>query len=200
MICIKSASFFKNIVLFQGNLVLLYDHKSKAPFSENELTNLKNLCVNFGVKAGVSNSFDAVYRFETYYRQAMTALNLGEEIGSPESVMYYDELCVLHMVKLFSEHSDPRDIIHPAIFQLQKHDLECNSDLCDTLMEYLRNNRDMALTSDKLHIHYNTLKYRIRKLTDLTGLDLSENNLLFRLWLSFLTVDYLKKVGRLFTE
>ena len=48
----------------------------------------------------------------------------------------------------------------------------------------------MALTSDKLHIHYNTLKYRIRKLTDLTGLDLSENNLLFRLWLSFLTVDY----------
>ncbi|MEY8355910.1 helix-turn-helix domain-containing protein [Lachnospiraceae bacterium 54-53] len=187
----------ETIVLFQGNLVILYDHKEQAPFSENELTNFRNLCGDFGVRAGISNGFTEVQSFEAYYRQALTSLELGEETKSSDPVAFYRDFYVLHMVSLFAQHNDPRDIIQPAVFLLRNHDLQYGSEFCDTLMKYLENNQNMALTADMLNIHYNTLKYRIRRMAELTGLDLTDNGLLFHLRLSFLILDYLAKTGRL---
>jgi DNA-binding PucR family transcriptional regulator len=77
------------------------------------------------------------------------------------------------MISLFAEHNDPGVFIHPAVFQLQEYDAQYNSDLFYTLKEYLINNQNMSLTANKLHIHYNSLKYRIRKLTELTNLEIN---------------------------
>ena len=185
----------ESVITFKGNLVILYDYKTKVPFTENELINLEKLCTDFDIKAGISNSFKEIYKFELFYRQALTALELSMETNSDERAAYYDEYCVHHMVSLFSEHSDPMVLIHPAIKFLKEHDTENGSELCLTLKEYIKNNQDLQLTSSALHIHYNTLKYRINKIIELTDLAFSDKTI-FRLHLSFLVYDYMTGTGK----
>ncbi len=186
----------ETVITYKGNLVILYDHKPRIPFSEEELIHIKKLCDDFGVKAGISNSFQNIHLFEPFYRQALTALDLSVEINSPEPVASYEEFNVLHMVSLFSEHTDPDVLIHPAVKFLKNHDNENGSKLCDTLEEYLNHNQDISLTSSALHIHYNTLKYRINKIVELTDLEFSYKTI-FRLHLSFLVYNYLMKTKKL---
>ena len=185
----------ETIITFKGNLVILYDYKTKVPFSKNELINLEKLCTDYDIKAGISNSFNEIYKFELFYRQALTALELSTETNSNERAAYYDEFCVHHMVSLFSEHSDPMVLIHSSIKFLKEHDKENGSELCPTLKAYIKNNQDLQLTSSSLHIHYNTLKYRINKIIELTDLAFSDKTI-FRLHLSFLVYDYLTETGK----
>ena len=185
----------ETVITFKGNLIILYDCKTKVPFSENELINLEKLCADFNIKAGISNSFKEIYKFESFYHQALTALELSTETNHKERVAFYDEFCIHHMVSLFSEHSDPVVLIHPAIKFLKEHDMEYSSELCPTLKEYLKNNQDLSLTSSALHIHYNTLKYRINKIIELTDLSFSDKTI-FRLHLSFIVFDYLTETGK----
>ncbi|WRS27597.1 helix-turn-helix domain-containing protein [Oscillospiraceae bacterium MB08-C2-2] len=197
---IKRAKNFltrETMVIFKGNLVILYDHKQPEPFSENELNNFEKLCSDFGVRAGISNTFNEMHSFESFYRQANTALKISEDMNSPQHVSYYNDTSILHMISLFSEHNDPSVLIHPAVFQLRSHDEQFASDFFTTLNEYLRNNQDMALTAVALHIHYNTLKYRMRKLVEVTGLDLTDHSLTFRLYFSFIVYEFLDKSNKL---
>ncbi len=59
-----------------------------------------------------------------------------------------------------------------------------------------KNNQDLSLTSSALHIHYNTLKYRINKIIELTDLSFSDKTI-FRLHLSFIVFDYLTETGKI---
>lgn len=185
----------ETVITFKGNLVILYDCKTKVPFSENELINLEKLCADFDLKAGISNSFKEIHMFESFYRQALTALELSTETNSKERAAYYDDYCVHHMVSLFSEHSDPAVLIHPAIKFLKEHDIDNSSELYTTLKAYIKNNQDLQMTSSALHIHYNTLKYRINKIIELTDLAFSDKTI-FRLHLSFLVYDYMAETGK----
>lgn len=181
----------ETIVLYQGNLVILYDHKSSDVFSANELINFNALIKSFGVRAGISNVFEKVHCFEEHYRQALTAIELSESFHHINRTVYYDDVCILHMINVFGEHNELSTIIHPSILQLIKHDETNSAELSDTLLEYLNNSQDMVQTAAKLHVHYNTLKYRLQKITSLTSLDLSDNDLLFRLRLSFMIYEYM---------
>jgi hypothetical protein len=181
----------ETIVLFQGNLVLLYDRKSPDVFTTNELKNFDSLMNSFGVRAGISNVFEKVHCFEEHYRQALTAIELSESLHSINCTVYYDDVCILHMINVFAEHNELSTIIHPSILQLKKHDETNSAELSNTLLAYLNNSQDIVRTAAKLHVHYNTLKYRLQKLTALTNIDLNDNDLLFRLRLSFMVYDYM---------
>ena len=47
----------------------------------------------------------------------------------------------------------------------------------------------MVKTAEHLNIHRNTLIYRLDKFKELTNLDLSEGDDIYKLWLSFLILE-----------
>jgi hypothetical protein len=50
------------------------------------------------------------------------------------------------------------------------------SDLLVTLYMFLETSRSPRLTADRMNIHENTVRYRLRRVTDLTGLDVASNS------------------------
>ncbi|WP_344829521.1 PucR family transcriptional regulator [Actinocorallia longicatena] len=56
---------------------------------------------------------------------------------------------------------------------LQDYDLEHHSDLVRTLSAFLENSGSWNRCAAQLHLHVNTLRYRIRRIEELTGRDLS---------------------------
>ncbi|MEB3367672.1 PucR family transcriptional regulator [Saccharopolyspora mangrovi] len=57
---------------------------------------------------------------------------------------------------------------------LHDHDAEHAADLARSLLAYLDHFGDVKAASSALHVHPNTLRYRVRRATDLTGIDLAD--------------------------
>ncbi|MGW5638408.1 PucR family transcriptional regulator [Streptomyces sp. NPDC003832] len=66
------------------------------------------------------------------------------------------------------------EIRDPALEALFRHDRKHGGQLCESLLGYLDAFGDVRAVAERLHIHPNTLRYRIRRAVDLTGIDLDD--------------------------
>ncbi|MFD1542751.1 PucR family transcriptional regulator [Nonomuraea guangzhouensis] len=58
--------------------------------------------------------------------------------------------------------------------RLLEHDAEHGSELVATLRAYLDAFGDVNAASARVHVHANTFRYRLKRLTEISGLDLSD--------------------------
>ncbi|WP_369234037.1 PucR family transcriptional regulator [Streptomyces sp. R21] len=80
-------------------------------------------------------------------------------------------LMVRDLMALLAEHDEIR---HPALEALIARDAEHGTHLAESLLHYLDAFGDVMAAASALNVHPNTLRYRIRKATTLTGLDLDD--------------------------
>ncbi len=65
-------------------------------------------------------------------------------------------------------------------------------ELIETLRLYLKNNMSLKMTANDLHVHINTLHYRLNQIKDITGIDpkSSEGTTLFYVALDLMDKGY----------
>jgi sugar diacid utilization regulator len=114
----------------------------------------------------------------------VTCLSIGKEMNYEEFILQYENIIVTHMILSFRDKTNLENLIHPIVRSLSTLDSEKNSNLTETLFCYLQHNQDINLTSKALHIHYNTLKYRIKRISELTNIDFHDSDLLFKIQLT----------------
>jgi DNA-binding PucR family transcriptional regulator len=69
-----------------------------------------------------------------------------------------------------------RDPQRDALRRLLVYDQEHNTALLATLEEFLLRRGNISATSEALYIHPNTLRQRLRRISDLTGIDLGRDD------------------------
>jgi DNA-binding PucR family transcriptional regulator len=72
----------------------------------------------------------------------------------------------------------PNDPQCQAIQRLADYDRRRRTQLVDTLERYLRDRRSIATTARALYIHPTTLRQRLDRIENVTGLDLAAEDLL----------------------
>ncbi|MYS93836.1 MULTISPECIES: PucR family transcriptional regulator [Streptomyces] len=80
------------------------------------------------------------------------------------------EVLVSEILRLLSARPEIRD---PRLTALVSHDSRHQGRLAETLLTYLNSFGDIRAAAAQLHVHPNTLRYRLRRTEELTGLDLS---------------------------
>ena len=65
-------------------------------------------------------------------------------------------------------------LLHPALEILENYDRENHGELRSTLSVYLTKERNQLLASEALYIHPNTMRYRLSRIRELTGLTLED--------------------------
>jgi PucR C-terminal helix-turn-helix domain/GGDEF-like domain len=76
-------------------------------------------------------------------------------------------------------------LVRGLLERLITHDRQRNTDYVTTLRIYLDSFGDMRLAAELLHLHPNSLRYRINRLTEIGGLDLNDPKLRLVLQLLF---------------
>jgi DNA-binding PucR family transcriptional regulator len=69
-----------------------------------------------------------------------------------------------------------RDPHRDAVAQLAAHDRERQTSLLRTLEEFLRRRGNISATAEALYVHPNTLRQRLRRIMELSGLDLRRDD------------------------
>ena len=96
------------------------------------------------------------------------------------------------MLELYEkEDSEIRFLIHPGLMKLYFYDQEKNTDFMVTLREYLTHPGQPAKIAENLHIHKNTLLYRMGKIKEITDCDFIEGEDFMNFNLSVRIMRYL---------
>ncbi|MCD8217944.1 MAG: helix-turn-helix domain-containing protein [Clostridiales bacterium] len=77
------------------------------------------------------------------------------------------------------------DALHPALKILRGYDAVHHTDFYETLHIYLKKERNIAETARQMHLHRNTLLYRLKRLEELVPADLDDDRTRLHLLLSF---------------
>jgi sugar diacid utilization regulator len=141
----------------------------------------------FGV---YSRPFYRLGDFHYHYAHTLDALKLRFCAQSGRCLVDSEELALYSLIASTREADGPDLPPHPIIRTLQQSDQQRKTAYVETLFAYLAHSQKSLPTCNALHIHRNTLDYRLRRMEELTGLDWGDGDLMFRLYLSLCSLRY----------
>ena len=186
-------AFFPNSisVIYRDDIVLLCNKAKGIPEAIRENKKITDLLDAGNMTLGISDLFRDPIKMKKYYDQSIKAIELGQQIYPSESRCYnYYDISFFHAMEIAARSIKLRDLAHPIINELNDSDRSGDKELLKTLYLWLIYDKDADLITDKLHIARSTLFYRLNKIRDLIGSDLSDGNLQFQLMLSFKLAEY----------
>ncbi len=105
--------------------------------------------------------------------EAGHALTGAAVLGREPRVVAYDELGAhRYLLRIASEAASHRDPTVEAVGRLATYDRQRQTQLVATLEEFLRRRGSISATAEALFVHPNTLRQRLRRIAELTDLDL----------------------------
>ena len=137
----------------------------------------------FDVKSaaiGVSMPISDVTQAPAAWRQALFSCESSTEPG----VRYCRDLALPFLLRTLMNEPATPDLLHPALSTLAAYDADTRSDLLATIVSYVASGCSQVECARQLHVHLNTLKYRLKRICELTGIDFKDQDELFYLRLS----------------
>ncbi|MBD0291099.1 MAG: GAF domain-containing protein [Thermoleophilia bacterium] len=125
---------------------------------------------------GISNVCRGVASFPAGFEEAEHALLGTTVLGQEPGVMTYDELGPYKYLLRMTLEPGARDSHRDAVARLAEYDRQRGTSLLRTLEEFLRRRGNVSSTAEALYVHPNTLRQRLRRIHELTGIDLRRDD------------------------
>src|ERR687891_93470 len=125
---------------------------------------------------GISNPCKGAGAFPAGFEEARHAL-LGTTVlqGTP-GVMSYEELGPYKYLLRLPFDAGMRDAHRDAVTRIAEYDRQRSTALLKTLEEFLRRRGNISATAEALYVHPNTLRQRLRRIGEISGLDLRKDD------------------------
>lgn len=133
---------------------------------------------------GVSNMFRDLTETRKHYRQAKDAIDLNVAYHSWE-VAYFSMIAPVRVLHIVREHDDLLSFCTPQLLDLLRVDEQSNLDYMITLYYYLEYFGSSSAAAAKLHVHKNTLLYRLGKIKEIIGCDLTKGEDIYKFMMGF---------------
>lgn len=132
---------------------------------------------------GLSNSFLSFAQLRDYYVQGLFALGRAEREGKP--LAEYRDCRGLDVASQCGRDRTPETFCRPEVLRLWEYDKTHGTDYMETLVCYCQNLCGVTETARASFLHYNTIKYRLKAIREITGMGELQGQDLFEFWLSF---------------
>jgi PucR family transcriptional regulator, purine catabolism regulatory protein len=130
---------------------------------------------------GVSRPFADPELIPARYAEARKALQMGRRSHGPGRITFFAELGLFRLLSLIDDVGELREFVAETLGRLPELGARDGDELVRTLQVLLDNHLNVARSARALHVHYNTMRYRISKLERLVGPLMSDNRLCLRL-------------------
>jgi sugar diacid utilization regulator len=166
-----------------GEVVALYPVAEAAEVDsvKAECAALAEALAEDGVTIGMSGWHAGVAAIAIGYEEARAAERLAEGTGRSGRAIAFDEVLIDHIVR-----SSPviEHALDETLRPLVEYDRARHTDLVGTLAAYVEAGFNVTKSAAALHVHPNSVVYRLRRIKQLTGHDVHDPNELLVLILS----------------
>ena len=129
---------------------------------------------NLDVSVGVSAWCTRLENLATCYRETRTLLDLAESLGMQNRTICYDDWQAYGLLLYGADKGAAVDFAHRTLRPLLAQDRTSQDVLLSTIRAYLNNKLSPTRTAESLHVHPNTVKYRLKRASELLDLDLGD--------------------------
>jgi PucR family transcriptional regulator, purine catabolism regulatory protein len=163
---------------FSGAFVALLPHVDRA---------VEILAEEVNPPVGLSDPVGRVARVTDACREAVWALQGAQPTGK-KIVRYGEDSASPFLPRNLDE---SRAIVRQILGPVLEYDAEHDAPLVASLRTYLSHNRSLKATSEALHVHKQTVIYRMRRVEELTGRRLQRMEDVVNFWLALRVLDLL---------
>jgi GAF domain-containing protein len=128
------------------------------------------------ISIGVSSVCRGEESFADGFAEAQQALVGTSVLSGKPAVLAYDDLGAYKYLLRVAVDGGIRDATVDAVAKLSEYDSQRGAQLVSTLEEFLRRHGSISATSEALYVHPNTLRQRLRRIGELSGLDLRRDD------------------------
>jgi sugar diacid utilization regulator len=135
-------------------------------------------------RLGVGDAYPRPSQLTRSLREARLALRMQKASCAAERASVFADLDVLRMLASVDDLADVEGFVRKWLGALADYDERKHTQLLRTLTQYLQHGGSYEPTSRALSVHRSTLKYRLQRIRELTGLDLGDPETHFNLQLA----------------
>jgi DNA-binding PucR family transcriptional regulator len=135
-------------------------------------------------RVGVGGVCQGPAGFPRSHREATLALKMQDAMRTADGSTVFDDLGIYRMLAEVEDTSSVERFVREWLGPLIDYDETKGAELVPTLMQYLECGRSYDLTAEALSVHRNTLKYRLRRIREISGRDLRDPGTCFNLQLA----------------
>lgn len=180
----------------QNRLIILFSCAFPVAGTERLASFMHGLLRDLGQReegrltAGCSSEHQEYTSAAAAYREALQILELKQLLPyHTRELLLYEEIGFWAYLPAILEQKRSRTRSSRLLYPLKEHDREHKSDLLKTLAVYLSLDGNLKESAAFLHIHVNTLIYRLNRITEITGKSLKETGYRTSIYLDLLTEE-----------
>lgn len=132
----------------------------------------------------VSDPFPSLKCVPDQLKRAQIALRLAEFETNTTPLIFVRTYKIPILFLAAAQNVSTKELVSPVLQQIKKYDESHASEYYATLQAYLLCSMEHAKMAQRLHIHKNTVIYRLQRISELFGLDLKDCRVLTDLYLS----------------
>lgn len=179
-------------IIYNNYIVIIIMRNNDCMLSEMELERLNAFLRKNNLYSGISKCFHDIMDIRLYFNQAIAAASLSRQIRNESRLSHYKDYIIYHLIDLASQQQfELRQLCNESLLNLVEYDGQNNTSYTQNLYQYLIHERNLAHTSLALHLHRNSLSYRIEKIQEIMKVDLDDSDIRLHLLLTYKILDLL---------
>ncbi|MDX8362034.1 MULTISPECIES: PucR family transcriptional regulator [Bacillaceae] len=168
-----------------NKLILFTSPKEENNEQKHGLTNFIELFIKLmkerfnvtNIIGSAGHIYDKYEKVETSYREALNVLDLKERYPNEmNNILSYQDIGIYQYFDILLEKKRKDGIENHSINKLVEYDRQQNNHLLQTLEAYLDFDGNINETAKHLHIHVNTLSYRLKRISAIGDINLKDPN------------------------
>ncbi|MCO4852053.1 proline utilization transcriptional regulator PutR [Bacillus vallismortis] len=172
-----------HVLTIDSNIVIVvasFSQKSSVSSAASEFINKLLTHFHFQkiptpIYIGIGNEYDHLLQLGKSYIEALEVIKAAEITGNQENMPYeYAKLGIYRYLESIEQKNQFLEYENKDLALLKAKDQESSTELLKTLEIYLLNNCKTKPAAEQLFIHQNTLNYRIKQITEMTSINLSD--------------------------
>jgi hypothetical protein len=168
------------LVVHSGNVVLLSDSEDNW----DSFQALLRSALSDGCRIGAGGLRQRWQDLGDSYQEARLALKLQKATSRLDRIVSFEDLGIFRLLGQVQDPKQIEDLIERWLGPLLENDTHHATPLVETLHAYLECGGSYDATARELLIHRSTLRYRLQRIKDISGHDLSDPDTRFNLQLS----------------
>ena len=157
--------------------------------AENLLQKITRKNANISISIGIGEISTTLDELDKRYRQAVTAVDIGCKLWPQRKTHHYLDLGIFQIVAHLNKDTPIESFVESTLGKLLHYENKKNVDFMPTL-EILLLSENLKDSADKLEIHYQTLLYRKRRISEILGVSFEDP----AARMAILTALYLRKL------
>jgi sugar diacid utilization regulator len=144
---------------------------------------------DFILKIGIGNVLKEISSLSISYKQASLALKMASKNKSYH--MFYKDIGIYKLIISVENVEILKEIYYETLGKLLEFDKSNDSDYINFVTEYINHNANVQKIAISMFVHRNTINYKIRKVKEITGYDLTDEEDKFKIILALKIKDIL---------